>query len=221
MYSLRKLRSPISAMNKQDGTIVLETMLTLPLFIVFVLAMIAIIKIGIAEIALDHALTETTKQFSAHMYAAEVLLEEFNKTKAGQTIAQYTAEIKAVSNQAQQTGQWFEQVSEMMPVDLLDLLPVVNEAEQALVAGGNDLYVATLNLLLNPLVMNYTDSFGHGKVLNKERLKIVGLQFPDLGNRNDPYFGIEATYDVHLNLPFIQRTIQLRKKSLERVWIGE
>ncbi|QGS68918.1 hypothetical protein CV093_12315 [Oceanobacillus sp. 143] len=41
-----------------------------------------------------------------------------------------------------------------------------------------------------------------------------------LNGAADSYFGITATYDLDLTVPFVEKTITIKKQAYERLWVG-
>jgi hypothetical protein len=69
----------MNVIKKDQGSIVLESAIILPFFLAFVLAMISFVQIATAEIALQSAVSETTKQIAAHIYPLYV----YKQSEAG------------------------------------------------------------------------------------------------------------------------------------------
>jgi hypothetical protein len=63
----------LKLIRNQNGSLSLEATLVLPLFIAFLLFLIAMIQVARVEMALHNAAYETTKQIAAHMYPVQQL----------------------------------------------------------------------------------------------------------------------------------------------------
>lgn len=53
------------------------------------------------------------------------------------------------------------------------------------------------------------------------QLKIEKVSLPSLQDRGSSLFGLEVSYEHPLLIPFLKRTIKLKKAAYERVWIGD
>ncbi|NDI35577.1 TadE/TadG family type IV pilus assembly protein [Chengkuizengella sediminis] len=73
-----------------------------------------------------------------------------------------------------------------------------------------------LNVIFLPYLMLFIDE----DILQKDQVQVIKVILPNLQDRQNAYFGIEASYSINLLLPFIEREVTIQKKSLERVWIG-
>jgi hypothetical protein len=56
--------------------------------------------------------------------------------------------------------------------------------------------------------------------MKKEKFKVISVTLPSMKSGGDAFFGIEAQITYKLPLPFISHTIILKKKAVERAWVG-
>ncbi|QGS68919.1 hypothetical protein CV093_12320 [Oceanobacillus sp. 143] len=70
-------------LKDEDGSITLEAALVIPVFMLFIVFMASIIRISVAEIALNKSVTETAQIIANHAYPATILSEELESI-AGQ-----------------------------------------------------------------------------------------------------------------------------------------
>ncbi|HEY0828978.1 MAG TPA: TadE family protein [Bacilli bacterium] len=177
--------------RKDSGSIALEAALIMPLFLVFVLSLITLIKISIIDIALSSAVSETTKQIAAHMYPVDLLYQDY------------------------------EHYSFLIPPPLLEVAKWELYQRNSIEDSLNHKYNQALNRVFKPLLNYFVDvNSGDIKKLNSSQLTIEKVTLPNLSNRSRAIFGIEAKYQLTLPIPFFRKIIYIRKRSLERVWVG-
>jgi hypothetical protein len=73
-----------------------------------------------------------------------------------------------------------------------------------------------VNAAITPIVFSYSDS----TLIRRENLKVTSVIFPDFLTDGEKYFGVEAQLSFQLRLPFINRTLILKKQAYERAWLG-
>ena len=63
-------------LKSENGSITLEAALVLPFFMLFIVFMASIIRISVAEIALNKSVSETAQIISTHAYPATILSDQ-------------------------------------------------------------------------------------------------------------------------------------------------
>lgn len=77
-------------------------------------------------------------------------------------------------------------------------------------------YKPLLNNAFVPVVALYANQTR----LKKDRLKVINVTLPDFNDKENVFIGIEAEYELQLNVPFFRKKIFIRKKAFERAWVG-
>src|SRR5690606_28578665 len=100
--------------------------LAMPFFLSFVLALICFIQLTVTELALHHAVTETSKQLAASAYPVELLAVEardrYQESQLGQTVDQWTERIRTARSKLLQGETWVEDYSAFIPEWLVQLV---------------------------------------------------------------------------------------------------
>ncbi len=194
------------------GSLTLEASLIMPIFIVFLLLLMTMIRIAITEIALNNGVAETTKQIATHYYAIDLLYKEWNKTKASELVNKTIDDIDQERNEIIHAEDILKQYSEILPEGVNTLL----YARESFENTARESFQELINQAFTPVVNRYLNN----NIIDTRYLSVTKVTLPDLESRVDPYFGIELRYDMPLQLPFIHKTLVFKKKAYERVWIG-
>jgi hypothetical protein len=194
--------------RRQDGGIVLEAAILLPLFLSFVLVLIMFIYMSLIELALQSAVSETVKTIATHAYPVHLLAEKMNHEKekflADSSLEQYFEKMKQVVPRSENDNSWPDSFLDNISPYMIELFDASKSKE-------------TLLNSLVPIVYHFSNQ----RILQKDRMKIVQLTLPDVTDREKSYLGIEVQYEFRLPVPFFNRTITLSKSAYERIWIGE
>jgi hypothetical protein len=203
------------------GSIVLEAALVMPLFLGFVIALITLMRICIIEAAFDHALSDLTKQTAAHMYAIELMYDEALSTEAGIQIVQHVERIKESRDGMLGAENWVADYAAFVPDPILDLVAFEKRHRENIEQLTERTMYASLNKVFRPILILYTDSgVGGKKWVSPHQVNVTKVLFPDLKNKDEAYFGIEAEYRVNLFIPFFQKHVVLKARAYERAWVG-
>ncbi|MFS1512614.1 TadE family protein [Chengkuizengella sp. SCS-71B] len=101
-----------------------------------------------------------------------------------------------------------------------DMTNMIPEEMNLLVELQKDNINNITNEILNVIFLPYLLLFIDEDILQKDQIQVIKVILPNLQNKQNAYFSIEASYSMKLLLPFIEREVMIQKKSLERVWIG-
>jgi hypothetical protein len=199
----------------------------LPIFISFVLVLNSFIQISTAQIALQTAVSETTKQLAAHMYPVNLLY----KKAEGQIVGSHTEaiiqrvldQIEQARNKVSNSEDFVEKYASYIPEPIVVLLEWEKKKRELLEANGQDKSQELLDQAFNPMANKaFTDlvlKFADPVILHPDHLKVIDVQLPNLA-LSDALIAIEAEYDIQLPIPFFHRTMALRKRAVEKAWIG-
>ncbi|MEO3944583.1 TadE family protein [Gorillibacterium sp. CAU 1737] len=221
-------KSKGSLFRSASGSLTLEAALVLPLFLVFVLAMHALIRLSIAEVKVQAAASETVKEIATHYAPVDRLYSKAKQKAAGTRTAEVIGQVldqirkaRGAVTQAEESAATYESI---IPDSILSLLEWEKKRREQWEAEGQSMgedVVRTcvdpvLNGAFQPIVWHYADK----RVLQKEQFRVTKVTLPDLNRAGEPWFGVEVEYRVRLPLPFVSKTIVIRKKAMERAWVG-
>ncbi|NGP44449.1 hypothetical protein G4V62_05565 [Bacillaceae bacterium SIJ1] len=189
-------------LSNKEGSISLEASIVVPLFLMFLLFLVGIIKIAAAEAALQHAVSEGTKQVATHIYPVQKI--------AGGASGAISGELQNIEDYYNPETNQFDVNAMMTDMGKKALSDVVAGFDfQSFVESGAEGPAKAL-------VKHYLDD----GVMPFEGIKEVKVDVPGLNGGADSYLSIEVTYELPLPLPFVEENILLRKKGFERVWTG-
>lgn len=211
------------------GSMTLEAALILPFFMAFVFALTAMIQLSVAELALQSAVSETAKQIAAHLHPVRLMYGEAKSkvqgSKAGSAIQEMTNRVVDARGKLTGAEDFIEQYEKYIPGPIVDLAAWEKARREQLEQAGTEkmddmkrqIVDPALCRAFQPIVMHYANK----NILKGERLQIEQLTVPGLESGGNDYIGIQAKYLVKLPIPFIHKTVEIRKKAYERVWVGE
>jgi hypothetical protein len=197
--------------RRESGSIIIEASLTLPFFLFFILCLVNFIHISIVSMALTNAVSETVRQISAHVYPVALLAE------AGE---QQEKDGRGEPNQEERLTihELLARFGEALPPPAGELAARLASSREEWRQGVSDTLWQTFGQeLIRPLLLEFADM----KVLEEERISIEQIEFPDLPDLADAYFGIEVHYRMPLYFPFIRQSLTLRESAYERLWVGQ
>ncbi|MBC8081222.1 MAG: hypothetical protein H7X86_12825 [Gorillibacterium sp.] len=206
----------------------LEASIALPFFILLVLAMNCFIRLSVVESKLQSATSETVKEISTHFGPIDLLYREAHKvvvtSKPGVIVGQVINKIEGAREQVLGVEDAAIQMEALIPEPIVHLLKWEKTRREQLELSGNqfaqDAIQECVDPLLNqafkPIILHFSDD----RVIHKENLTVVKVTMPDLNAYKHVDFGIEVEYKYQLPIPFVNKTITLRKRAMERVWIG-
>lgn len=200
--------------NHEQGSIVLEASIVLPIFIFFIIFLIYMVQMTLISTALQSTVADTVKMVSTHMYPVSLVIEQQSPQNADESTEQtgsWTIPKLSLSD-------WATQYTNTLPSPLGEWMnAAVSKAETPLQDLKNQVVEAVLDPVVKPILKPYMES----KVLKYERIHVSNIQIPNLRTRTDPYFGIEVSYELPVKVPFLNKKIVIQAKAQERLWIGE
>jgi hypothetical protein len=203
---------------------VIEASLILPFFISFVLVLNSFIQISIAQFALQTAVSETNKQLASHMYPVKLLYIEaktqVESSKAGVVIQRVLDQVEQARSKITDSEDLVERYASYIPEPIVVWMECEKRKREFLEENGQETAMKLLKPILNQaftkLVLQFTDT----ALLRPDQLHVVDVDLPDLDSSSDGFIAIEAQYDLNLPIPFFHRTLSLRKRAVERIWVG-
>ncbi|MEX2461365.1 MAG: hypothetical protein WD469_08725 [Paenibacillaceae bacterium] len=200
----------------------------MPIFLSFVLVLNSFIQLTVAQIALQTAVSETTKQIATHMYPVHLLYTEAESKIAsshtGAVIQNVIDQIVQTRSKVTDSEDFVAKYTSYIPEPIVVLLEWEKKKRELLEAKGQDsaqqvldqTFIPLINKAFTALVLQFADS----KVIHSDQLRVVDVKLPNLALSSEAFIAIEAQYDISIPLPFFHRTLALRKRAVERVWVG-
>lgn len=208
----------MSLRSKESGSIVVEAAAVLPAFLFFILLLIHFIQMSVVSMALNGAVSETARQISAHMYPVALAYESHDSSEWGAKLNDTLGRARRGWDEWMPVDDMLRRYAEAFPSPVGELAEMAGTYwqdwkdrafERAQLEAGS--------LLVRPLLLELMND----RLLEEERLSIDRILFPDLKNRQEAYFGIEVSYRMPMQIPFLSRPIVIREQAYERVWIGD
>jgi hypothetical protein len=215
-------------MKRENGGIVLEAALLLPLFMAFIVSLIMFIQISLAEMALQSAVSETTKSIAAQLYPLKLVLQEakskYDQSHAAGVINSAVEHVQTARSKVIGAEGFIDEYASYIPDPVLEILKWEKEKREQgedVLKSEYDSFLETqinprINAAFTPIVYSYSDS----SYIKRDNLQVTSVILPDLLTGGETYFGVEAQLAFKLRLPFISRTLNLKKKAYERAWLG-
>lgn len=197
--------------QNEKGSMVVEASLIMPVFIAFIILLITMIRISMVEIALDHAVSEATKQVATHIYPVGIMVEKWNETETATTVHEGLEKIGNIRNQAIEIEEVIKQYEGLLPEEIIMLASIREQFEGKVI----NQYDQAVSAVFQPIVDHYVDD----RMISLERFHVTKVILPNF-NSDSPFFGIEARYDMPLAIPFFERTFTFKKQAYERIWYG-
>lgn len=207
-------------LKKQKGSILLETAIVFPIFLLFIFFLWTLIRISVMQMALDKATSEVAQTISHYAYYGSVVadggqkMENALKEKTKGQVNQY------IDNKQQQAGFDGEAAKEFI-TGVIDDVAITKflEASIAQSLGGKN------GVISNPKIRK---SFIEAISINKDKhtksyfgggkLDIINVK-ADSVLEETAYYTIEASYEVPLNIPmFEDKKIILYSQSSRVMW---
>ncbi|WP_168735844.1 TadE family protein [Cohnella fermenti] len=183
------------------GTVTLEAALVMPVFLLVIVFLIFLIRTCVTEMALDGALSQTTRQTASMWYVVSKAQESFAETKAGEA-------VEAVDGKLEDIRKTLEQYGNLLPAPLSDW---------ASDAAGRSWSIEENAAI--PLLEKVMKELADPNVLDVDRLDIVNVTLPS-GTEGDGFLTVEAEYRLPMGVPFLGRSLILRSSAKERAWVG-
>lgn len=226
--AFHKAVKTMKTIRDSDGSIVLEATLTLPFFALFLLGAISLLQVAAADLALRSAVSETAKTIASYMYPVGLLYTEgkakVESGKPAQVWNGITGRVEEARDQVQRIERFVDDYAAYIPEPLLRLAEgekllretVENDSAEQVDELKRQAAQAIAKTVFTPIVKRFADT----KLLNAERLQVVNVDWPVPDDPGRAWIGIEAQYEMKLSFPFFTKTIILKKRALERCWVG-
>jgi len=172
------------------------------------------------------AASETVKEIATHYAPVDRLYADakqtIGSTKPAEVLGAVIGRIESARQAAVSAEEGAQNYAALIPDPLLQLLQWEQTSRLQLEAKGQgaaDGFVREcvdplLNAAFKPIVWHYADD----RILQKDRFRVAKVILPD---DEEPRFGVSVEYDYPLPIPFVKKTITIKKNALERAWIGK
>ncbi|MBD0379386.1 TadE/TadG family type IV pilus assembly protein [Paenibacillus sedimenti] len=214
--------------REQHGGIVLEASLLLPFFLAFVVGLILFIQVAVMEMALQAGVSEATKSVAGQLYPVRLLVQEaksrYDQSQAAAMINSAIDHVKTARDKVIGAEDLADEYAAYIPDSLLEL--VKWEKEKRVQGEGktqeemDQIYVQQVKPRINTAFTPIAFAFCDSSLIQKDQFKVTSVTLPSMEPGGSAYFGIEAQIEYKLPLPFLSKTIILKKKAIERAWVG-
>mgnify|MGYP001454437714 CR=1 FL=1 len=195
----------MSILKKDDGSITIEATLIIPILLTFFLILISIVKIGIAEMALQEAVSDTAQSVAHYSYLA---MEGQNKIKK-KTDSFVDSLTSKTSNL-------------LGNHDIVDyLLKELAGAGKKQIPTSGDIANYYSDEIFEFLVKeNYSRTVANTSFFNPTGVKVVDSSFPRSVNGEEANVKIVAENTLKIVMPFYEKELKIKKTAVERGWVG-
>ncbi len=172
----------------------LEAALTIPIFLAFVLFLASMIRISVADMALDRAVSETGEAITANAYPVALA-----KNAAQETMDNYFKENPGQRKFVDGVTEMFTEI-----MDFLDINITIDDVMGAITGE-----------ILTPIVKNRYEEITGGSNLFKPNKFEVDVHYTSGINGA---IEITGTAEIKLFVPFIETKVTLKKRTYEGFW---
>ncbi|MFD0951702.1 TadE/TadG family type IV pilus assembly protein [Virgibacillus natechei] len=191
-------------LRKEDGSITVEASLLIPILLTFLLFLMSLVKISIAEMALQESVSETAQTVAHYSFLSLVIEGQIMSSTEG-FIDDLTDDQKDRFGNNEIANQLLDKVSDGVKGEI----PAAGELIDTHLAEG----------AFEDAVRNkYEDKVGTSDFFSPGGIEIIDHNFPQ--SQGDSDVRIEAENELRLVLPFFEKEINIKKKAVERAWAG-
>lgn len=203
--------------DRSRGSIVLESALVMPVFVLILFWFIYLIHMVLLTNQLHMVAANAVKQVSAHIYPVAIAISDSGGDEGEQQAdganASFVWEMPSLSLE-----DWAKQYADALPSPLGQW---VMEAARHGDGPLEEVKGSVLETVLDPIVKPLLKPFVKGTLLQQEHLHVSEVTVPNLKTGKQPYFGLELSYEMPIRVPFTGRRILLQARAEERMWIGD
>jgi hypothetical protein len=195
----------------EQGSIVLEASLVLPLFLFFIVFLIYMVQMTLVSTALQTTASEAVKQVSAKIYPVSLAVDAAS-TKID-TAREPLDELPKLS-----VSEYASKFAEQLPPPISDWLEsAVQGGQKPMEELRGRLTEAALDPVLKPMLKPFMEE----SILEYDRIHVTSVHVPSLTGTKDPYFRLELSYELPMKVPFLYRSIVLQAAAEERLWVSD
>lgn len=205
------LREQMPEAKKEQGSMVLEASLVLPVFLFFIFFLIFIVQMTLISTALQNTAGEAVKQLSTKVYPISLV---------------FSPSDSAGGEGGKEGGKWPELSLTEWADDYASSLPSpLNDWVRAAAKSGEEplqrIKTAVLETVLDPVIKPLLQPFVETTLLDMERIHVNGVSIPNLKSKTNPYFRLELSYELPVKVPFLGKSLRIQAAAAERIWIGD
>ncbi|MCZ0703143.1 hypothetical protein J2T56_001419 [Natronobacillus azotifigens] len=191
--------------KRETGSITLEASIVMPMFVLFVVFLLYMIQFAIVDITINKALSDATKEIATQIYPVKVTAEgitNYAQSKYDDIPEEYRESINDSKEFVEEQNAYIEEV---LGVDL------IGEVTDGVT---NTINTAILTTLVRKSLEDQQIPF-----INPDDLTVISGRMP-LVNSEEEYVEIIASYEMNIPIPFLEKKYEMRKRVVERAWIG-
>lgn len=216
----------IRGKTKEEGSMVVEAAMVLPIFLLFVLFLISIVQMTLYSTALQSTASDTVKSISTHMYPAALAVQKWGATSETDADPVKSGTDLSAGNQAKSNWtiprlsltDWGSSYAMSLPKPLNEwVMSALEKGEGPLQKLQAETSESALDLAVKPLLKPYLSS----DLLDFDRIHVSNIIVPELKKDTRPYFGLVVSYELPMKVPFLNQRIVLEASAVERLWIGD
>lgn len=208
--------------TEEEGSMVVEAAMVLPIFLLFVLFLISIVQMTLYSTALQSTASDTVKSISTHMYPAALAVQKWGGT--GESTGESGKEDVNRSESPNWTiprlslTDWGSSYAMSLPKPLDEwVMSALEKGEGPLQKLQAETSEHALDLVVKPLLKPYLSS----DLLDYNRIHVSNIIVPEIKKGTRPYFGLVVSYELPMKVPFLNQSIVLEASAVERLWIGD
>lgn len=213
--------------KRDEGSMVVEAAMVLPIFLLFVLFLISIVQMTLYSTALQSTASDTVKMISTHMYPAALAAQKWGKEdethdESESTETDFSDKDSPSSSKWSiprlSLTDWGESYAASLPEPINEwVMSALQKGEGPLQELQAETSESVLDLAVKPLMKPYLSS----ELLDYDSIHVSNIIVPEIKKGTRPYFGLELSYELPMKVPFLNRSIVLEARAVERVWIGD
>lgn len=160
------------------------------------------VRFALTDIALNRATSESAKQIATQVYPVKVVAESVQNYIG----SQYDEIISDLNDNQQH-----------IEAELIETLG--SEGMQLLKDSTGGLISSAQASALTYVVQRHLEEEDRMNIIEASNVQVESAVLPVIDG-SSKYVEIVATYELDLPIPFLDRTFVLRKKAVERAWLG-
>jgi hypothetical protein len=202
-----------SHQDREAGSIALEASIIVPLFLMFVIAIVILIRTTAVQMALQSSSVQLAKQVATH-WKPVILASESIEQAVSSSPASSTPN-PSIAPAAEKLSGWRE-----IAADAAAKLPEpIGKLSSAALRGDwdsiEDFAISTAGRsVLTPVLRDLADQ----AVLQPNHLSLHNAVLPSLTGGSNAFVEIESEYKFPIRVPISNKSFVLREKAVERAW---
>jgi hypothetical protein len=162
------------------------------------------------------------------MYPVDVLYHEaqqqLGQSKLYAVYGSMIDKIDSARSAVQKAETFVDDYASWIPDPIVQIVQWEKEKREKMETMAQDEFKQYVDNVYKPLVnkafVSIVANYANASVLNQANVKVTDVTLPDLDHKEEAFIGIEAEYELKLNIPFYRKTVHIRKKAYERAWVG-